>query len=293
MIDIDAPDLPSVVASLGYLPQDEATPRVIIYPPSTGRPEIRPPRVSVDVPIRDCRGFAKGLDLEFAGFTLCDLAPPAIDYLDKEAVQAHYYPVIEALIKEAAGALAVFVFDHNVRSVEGAAAGRSGVRPPVGDAHDDYTETSGPRRVRDILTARGREDLHGHRAAVINAWRPLRGPVLDWPLAVCDARTVRPVDFVACPIEHYAEHDLTRPSHTGEVYSMRFDPRQRWFYVADMGSTEVLIFKCFDSSRRSASRFTPHTGFENPNCPAVYSPRESIEARAVVIYPEREDAPPH
>lgn len=286
MIELDTSRMASVQVAMGYLPATETRARYTIMPPSTGRESGVPPRVVEQIAIHDCRAIARAIDIEGAGFTLRDMVPPAIDYRDPEAVKSVYYPAIATLIKETVGALAVFVFDHNIRSVEGAAAGERGVRAPVADAHDDYTETSGPKRVRDILAAEGREDLLGHRAALINAWRPLRGPVKDWPLAVCDPRTVAPEEFIPAAIDHYADTDLTKPSHSGEIYSMHYSPRHRWFYVADQQPGEVLLFKCYDSSTMSKTRFAPHSGFLHPDLPAQYLPRISIEARAVAIYPE-------
>ncbi|MFX9008215.1 CmcJ/NvfI family oxidoreductase, partial [Acinetobacter baumannii] len=79
-------------------------------------------------------------------------------------------------------------------------------------------------------------------------------------------------------IDHYADTDLTKPSHSGEIYSMHYSPRHRWFYVADQQPSEVLVFKCYDSSTASKTRFAPHSGFLHPDLPAQYQPRISIEA---------------
>jgi len=35
------------------------------------------------------------------------------------------------------------------------------------------------------------------------------------------------------------------------------------------------------------ARFMPHTGFNNPECPPEFVPRESIEARTLVVFEER------
>jgi hypothetical protein len=57
-----------------------------------------------------------------------------------------------------------------------------------------------PRKVRiagDLLGASEAERLLGQRFAIINVWRPIRGPVRDKPLAVCDAQSISAEDFVA------------------------------------------------------------------------------------------------
>jgi len=192
----------------------------------------------------------------------------------------------ESIVREATGALAVIAFDHNVRSAKGAAEGRVGVRRPVDMAHNDYTEQSGPRRMQEILAEAGRSELGRHRGALINAWRPIRGPVQDLPLTICEAPSTSPEDFVDTDIEHYAENDLSQPSHRGQIFSVRYNPNHRWFYVRDMQADEVLVFKCWDSARSGGARYTAHTGFVNPEAPSDARPRESIEVRTLAIYPD-------
>jgi len=46
----------------------------------------------------------------------------------------------------------------------------------------------------------------------------------------------------------------------------------------------VLLLKNWDSAPGVAS-YTPHTGFRHPGCPPDAVPRESIEARTLVIFP--------
>ena len=53
-----------------------------------------------------------------------------------------------------------------------------------------------------------------------------------------------------------------------------------------MQPEEVMFLKCFDSAEDGRASFTGHTGFINPDCPHEYTPRESIEARTLVIYPD-------
>ena len=49
---------------------------------------------------------------------------------------------------------------------------------------------------------------------------------------------------------------------------------------------EVIFLKCYDTALDGRARYTGHTGFRNPECPADFVPRESIEARTVVVYDE-------
>lgn len=279
-----AESLPFVVARIAYLDATDGRAGYRVWPPSTGRPPETPPKRHYEVRIHDCRPVASELSLDAEGFAYRRHASSFRDFYDDVLVRRDYYLQTEHLLREATNALAVFAFDHNVRSAKGTAEGRPGVRTPVDMAHNDYTESSGPRRAREILTAAGRSDLAGHRTALVNVWRPIRGPVKDIPLTVCEAGSVSADDFVDTAIEHYGEDDLTRPRHTGEIYSFRHRPEHRWFYVSDMEPDEVLFLKCFDSARDGRARYTAHTGFVNPECPPNAVPRESIEVRTLVVF---------
>jgi hypothetical protein len=153
------------------------------------------------------------------------------------------------------------------------------VREPVKFAHNDYTIKSGPQRVRDLVGDVEAEELLKHRYAFINVWRPVRGPVEEFPLAVCDARSMVLKDFVAT--------DLRYRDRTGEVYAVAYNPTHRWFYFPQMRTNEALLLKCFDSDERR-TQFTAHSAFEDPTSPPNAAPRESIEARTILFFaPEK------
>ena len=92
---------------------------------------------------------------------------------------------MESLVKGETGASHVLAFDHNLRRTAATREKPDGVQGPVLAAHNDYTDSSGPQRVRDLLSADEAETRLKSRFAVINVWRPIRGPVRSMPLAVC------------------------------------------------------------------------------------------------------------
>ncbi|MGD9604365.1 MAG: CmcJ/NvfI family oxidoreductase [Gammaproteobacteria bacterium] len=276
--------LPYVVAPLAYL-RDDGTPiEYRVYPPRADRPTVRPPIEYREVRIEDGRPRATGFSLDVEGFAFHRQHTAFRDFYDPAAVQARYYPEVATFLRATLGAAAVIVFDHNTRSAARAARGEAGVRLPVDGVHNDYSEASGPRRAREILHEAGRDDLHGRRCAFVNLWRPIVGPVQDVPLAVCDARSMTPAEIVDTPIHHFVESDLEHPSHSGEIQSMRYAPSHRWFYFSDMQPDEVLLLKCYDAPGAGVARYMAHTGFRNPACPVGCVPRESIEARTLVVF---------
>ena len=151
---------------------------------------------------------------------------------------------------------------------------RRAPRQPVTRVHNDYTEGSGPQRIRDLLPAEA-DALIERRYAFINVWRPTKGPVLESPLAVCDARSVAPEDLVGC--------DIVYRDRTGEIYTVTFSPRHKWLYFPKMQVDETILIKCYDSEL-DVARFAPHVAFNDPTAPADAPPRESLEIRTVAFF---------
>jgi hypothetical protein len=231
--------------------------------------------------IRDMRPFAAGVSLDREGFELRRAETAVADLYDDEAVQRVYYPEIEALLRARMGASRVVVFDATRRSdASGGAANPDGTRGPASRVHVDYTEKSGPQRVRDFLGAGKAERLFtsGARIVQVNVWRPIRGPVQRSPLALADAASIRPEDLIAT--------DQIFPDRIGEIYHLAYHPGQRWYFAPGMEKDEVLLIKGWDSRDDGRARFTPHGAFELPQTPETAPPRESIEVRTLVVIEE-------
>jgi hypothetical protein len=263
-----------VEATVNYLAEMAERPGYYLYEPPPGVSWRNTKGDRHRLPIHDARDLVPPASLDREGFALARLETAAGDLYDPAAIRDTYYREVERLVQQITGAARVLAFDHNVRCATLAARGESGAQNPVRFAHNDYTERSGPQRVRDLLAAEA-EALLQRRVAVINVWKPIRGPVRDTPLAVCDARGIRPQDLIAT--------DLRYRDRTGEVYSLRFSPEHRWFYYSGMNADEAMLLKCFDSDADRA-RFTAHTAFDDPTAPADAPPRESIEVRTLAFF---------
>jgi hypothetical protein len=230
------------------------------------------------VPIRDMRPFAGEFSLDREGFALRRARTVVADLYDDAAVEHAYYPEIEALLCTAMGARRVVIFDATRRSDAGAgAANPGGMRGPASRVHVDYTEKSGPQRVRDFFGAAEAARLFasGARIVQVNVWRPIRGPVQRSPLALADAASIRPADLVAT--------DQIFPDRIGEIYHLAYHPGQRWYYAPEMEADEVLLIKGWDSLNDGRARFTPHSAFELPVTRQDAPPRESIEVRTLAV----------
>jgi len=213
--------------------------------------------------------------LDRNGFAFVRQALPEIDFFDPGAIAADYYSTCTQLVQAATGATRVVAFEHNVRDKSLAATAGSGIREPVRFAHNDYTEVSGPQRVRELLGDDAEAALQ-HRYLFINVWRPLRGPVLDVPLAICDAGSLSAQDFVAT--------DLKYADRTGEIYSVRYNQQHRWHFLGGMQDNEIVLLKCFDSATDGRARYTAHAAFRDPSAPQNALPRRSIEVRTIALF---------
>ncbi len=270
------PALPVVTARLNYLAPLQGKPFSYTYPPPAGTP-WRSVSEAYTVAIADGRGRAAGFSLDREGFELRHAPTTAKDLYNEEELRRVYYPECSSLVRAATGAAMVHVFDHTIRSSRDEQRKAQGLREPVTRVHNDYTETSGPRRIRDMFPPDEAERLLRGRYAFINVWRPIRGPLQDHPLALCDARTIRMSDWIAS--------DLIYRDRRGETYAVRFNPAHRWFYFSDMQRDEVVLIKCFDSLTDGTARFSAHTAFADPTTPTNAPPRESIEIRTMAFWP--------
>ncbi len=269
--------LSQVTGTVVYLTKTAEKPHTYTYDPPEGVARTNIVEDAHTVAVFDMRPVADGLSLDVQGFELVPAPTAVTDFYDEAQLEATYYKEAEDLVKRATGASRVVVFDHTIRRrTQGAEDRTPGIpRQPVTRIHGDYTEVSGPQRVRDLMGAEA-DALVGRRFAIVNVWRPIRGPLFDAPLAVCDATSLADGDLVP--------QDLIYRDRKGEIYGLTYNPAHRWYYAPAMQADEALLLKCFDSARDGRARFMPHTSFADPNAPADMLPRESIELRTLVFF---------
>jgi hypothetical protein len=250
--------------------------------PPPGTPRLYP-RTRREVMVHDARPMASRLSVDREGVVLADHREGVMsDFRDDHALRSTYYPAVERLVCAVTGAARAVVFDHTHRSSAVTRRAGNGTDIAVDEAHNDYTERSGPRRVRELLAelliGEDPDQLMRGRYAVFNVWRPINGRVEQWPLAVCDMQSMNADDFV--------DAELRWPHRTGHVCAVRHNPAHRWLYVPSMDIEEALVFMCYDSARRGgAVRFGAHTAFLDPASRDDARPRESIEVRTIALFP--------
>lgn len=231
-----------------------------------------------EVCIHDARLDKPDTSLDVEGFRLVSSGTAVEDFFDDAQVEGIYHEEVKALLSEISGATRIEIFDDTRRSTSLARQKEKKIREAADIVHNDYTARSGIQRLRDHFADEpiDAERLLGERFAIVNVWRSIGGPVLNHPLTLCDAATVRPADLVS--VERRAEERI------GEIQVALFHPGQRWYYFPGMQTDEALLFKTFDSETDGRARFTIHTSVEDPTAPVDAPPRESIETRCLVFF---------
>jgi len=228
-----------------------------------------------EVAIEDARSRASGFDLDDAGLVFVDHPTAMRDFGDPDELSRLYYAEAADLIARVSGARRVHVFDHTLRTSDEADRLARKIREPVRAVHNDYTEWSGPNRLREILPDEA-DRLLERRFAIIQVWRATGRPIERDPLAIIDSRSLAPEDFIA------AERRF--PHRVGEIYQFQYNPAHRWLWFPRMRRDEALVFKVYDSAKDGRARWGAHSSFEHPATPPGAPPRESIELRALAFF---------
>ncbi len=239
-------------------------------PPGPGQLETNAIYTPIPMPVHDLRQTDGQQTLDKEGFALVNAPSVIQNFEDEGAIRTAYYAQSEAIVAQATGAARVITFDHTIRrAIPGAD------RTPVARVHNDYTEKSGPQRVRDLMGAEA-EDLLKGRFVIVNLWRPIGHMVEDAPLAIASATSVPPKDFI--------EQDLIYADRVGETTLVQHSDEHHWVYLSKQTPDEAILIKCFDSAKDGRARFTAHSAFFDPNAPENARPRESIEIRTLVFF---------
>ena len=142
----------TIEATLNYFVNTGTMPVSLVGTPGatdtrTGGGESDPRRVS----LRNGRLVADRFTLERDGFRFVRHDTKVADFYDGDEIRRVYYPEMEALVKAESGAKRVVVFDHTLRTPDQDLREAAQIREVVRRVHNDYTEWSAPKRVRDLL----------------------------------------------------------------------------------------------------------------------------------------------
>jgi hypothetical protein len=223
------------------------------------------------------RGGSFSLDRE--GFAFREFHSPFQQWDDDAAIRAEFYDDAAEFVKREVGAKRVVIFDHTIRAKinekQQTTEHATSRRAPVMVVHCDYTENSGPLRVRQLFPDEA-DELLKHRVVFCNFWKPLKRIVEERPLAMCDVTSSTDKDFITMKLR-YRDRD-------GEIFVMRHSPQHRWWYFPRMTPDQVILLKTYESEVDGRARFIGHSAFDDPNTRPDAPMRESIEIRTMAFF---------
>jgi len=210
------------------------------------------------------------------GFTLLRRTTD-FDFTSDADVQTHWHPQARRLVAELTGAREVFPFLGILRGGEADLGGG-----PALMAHVDFNAASLRHWVATLAGDR-KDEFAGKRLINVNVWTPVR-PVENSPLAVCDASSVEPGDFMNIKFgkEETFDTDEFRGRFDSGGYVLGHNPRHRWFYYPNMQPEEVLAFRLCDTADPGL-RMTAHTAFDDPTSRPGSPKRMSYELRTIAV----------
>ncbi|KAG8737200.1 hypothetical protein FRC10_008465 [Ceratobasidium sp. 414] len=198
------------------------------------------------VSVENVRGREKSSEfsLDTTGFEF-HKSPTAVEDFGNEAlIKAKYYDECIQNLKAITGASRAIIFDHTIRRPrpEGT-EDMPDNRGPARTAHVDQTAESAERRVRLHLPESDVPALLSKRYQIINLWRPIGNPAWQFPLALCDFRSVanKPGgDFVPLTLKY--------PDRDGETLAVKYNSQHQWKYLAGMTPAEFVLIKWWVST---------------------------------------------
>ncbi|KAF2235632.1 hypothetical protein EV356DRAFT_514155 [Viridothelium virens] len=207
-------------ASMVFLKRDSwpsnEKPYVLLYPPSDDLSQSNYTDEPVDdIPIHDMRPLIDELSLDREGFMVgkLDSRLSYTDFANETKLRSVYADEVRRYLLNLLGARPAYIHECVIRQ-RGDRTPRenNGHGQPVSYVHTDYTK---------------------------HVWKPLRGPLKDWPLAICDLQSLRQSDLH--PLDEVHRHDVL------ESHLVTYRPGQKWYYLSEQDPSEVLIFKSVDS----------------------------------------------
>lgn len=262
------------------------------YSPREG--DLRLGAAPVEVQIHDAR--AAGLPgWQVTGFERFDHAVAVQDWTDDDEIAAVHYAEAEALIRDITGCDAALVSDHVKRVAS--AEKRRREQDPVRLVHSDFAADY-ERVIRPAyhgVKGRGAATLartgvsaqqieSAERIVMMQLWRNLGAPKMDFPLAWCDNRTLSVDDARPFPYTGYVAGG--RRFDALAIAEPTPGVGHNWYAYPDLTVDEVVVFRTYDTElvRRNEVFFTPHTAFPDPDVTPGSPARFSIELRILCLW---------
>jgi len=238
------------------------------------------------VPIRNGRPVQDTFRMVTHGFEIVPQTSAVSDFTDKAEVDAVYVPEVIEFVKARTGADEIASRGWVLR--RSAAPAENASQPQAALVHIDYGPEGAAMTAARVYAEQFPDGPGYRRALATSVWRVFSPPPQDWPLALCDFRSVRGdeglpnqlyfVDRV--PEDPFAAVDESEMITSGSEF--HYSPDHEWWYFPNMNRDEVLFFVFHDSDHTRAWRVV-HTAFRDPTVEAAV-PRHSIEFRTFAFF---------
>lgn len=273
----------SVPGELHYLDRESTVLRRFTAPGESVNTGSYEPHV---VPIRNGRPVQDTFSLDVHGFEIVPHRSAVADFTDRAEVDAVYTGEVVDFVRERTGADVVGPRGWVLR--RSAAPGENASQPQAALVHIDYSPEGAQRTAARVYAEQFPDGPGYRRALATSVWRVFSPPPQDWPLAVCDFRSLREgeglsnqlyfVDHV--PEDPFAEVDESKMATSGSEF--HYNPDHEWWYFPQMTRDEVLFFTFHDSDHSRAWRVL-HSAFRDPTVQTAV-PRHSIEFRTFAFF---------
>jgi len=238
-----------------------------------------------EVLIGDIRGHEGDFSLETSGFVVTPHDSSLLKIETWTDIRS-YQKETERFLTQHFDATAVYCYDLKIRQNRQKFQSEAHVKDlrdwtvpesPALAAHNDVTYDSGPHMIDFHLPPKMKDEYlkPGFRFRIVNTWRGLLPKIEDSPLAVCDYRSVDKNDLIAC--------DRVIPTRAGEVYYLRYNLKQRWYFLDGMTPKDLLVMMMYDSENGTQARYCPHSPVDNPMASIDAPARRSVETRSIII----------
>lgn len=230
------------------------------------------------------------------GFELVAHTSAVTSWGDDDELAAVHHGELEAVAREMTGCDVALVSNHIKRGPEHAKL--HGDLAPIAFVHSDFAagydglvrrsyvqpEREGTQRALARNGITGADVADASRLVILQFWRNIGEPKMDFPLAFCDARTVSPADGRPIPVNDYAGSGVDFEALA--VMAPTDEAPYRWYAFPELGHDEMVAFRTYDTERveRGETWFTPHSAFRDPDVEVGHPARNSIELRAICLY---------
>jgi len=229
------------------------------------------------------------------GFELVERPSAVVDWDDDDQIAEVHYAETEELARLLTGCDLALVSDHVRRRAVPQGEGRA--QAPVHLVHSDfaadydqvirtaYRDVKGRGVATLARTGARSEDVESaRRLMMMQFWRNLGAPRMDYPIAFCDARTVTPAE--ARPFRYNGYVAGGRSFDALAVEGTARTAEHRWYTFPEMTAAEVVAFRTYDTElvAAGATWFTPHSAFHDPGVQPGRPGRTSVELRVMCLF---------